>query len=99
MNDISMGTWPAKMLSRDLVRDLTRQMANLVLKDEGRLADADVIRQQLVRCGALGRRGEVEQFVKNFDAEVSEETRRELAISMHPAQVDSKLWLSEELER
>ncbi len=99
MNDISMGTWPGKMLSRDLVRDLTRNMTNLVLKDEGRLAEADVIREQLVRCDALGRRGEVEQFVKNFDAEMTEETRREFAISMHPAQVNSKLWLTEELER
>jgi len=87
------------MLSRDLVRNLTSQMTNLVMKDEGRLAAADLIHEQLVRCGALGRRGEVEQFVKNFDVEITEKTRREFAISMHPAQIDSKLWLTEELER
>ena len=95
MNETSMGIRSTKLLSRDLVRNLTSQMTNLVMKNEGRLAAADAIHEQLVRCGALGRRGEVEQFVKNFDVEIAEETRREFAISMHPAQIDSKLWLIE----
>lgn len=99
MNDISMGTRLVKVLSSNLIRDLTRQISNHVMEGHGRLAQAAPIREQLARCDAIGRRGEVEQFVENFDDEVTNDLRREFAISMHPAQVGSKLWLIEELGR
>ena len=51
------------------------------------------------RAATSGRRGEVEQFVDNFDDEVTGDMRREFAISVHPVQVGSKLWLIDELAR
>jgi hypothetical protein len=99
MNEISISTRATEVLPSDLVRELGLQMSNHVMEGHGRLAQAHTIREQLARCDAIGRRGEVEQFVQNFDDEVTNDMRREFAISVHPVQVGSKLWLIDELGR
>ena len=99
MSEISMSTPPTKVLPSDLVRELGLQMSNHVMEGHGPLAQAHIVREKLARCDAIGRRGEVEQFVQNFDDEVTDNMRREFAISVHPVQVGSKLWLIDELGR
>ena len=99
MNEISMAMRPTHVLPSDLVRELGLRMSNHIMEGHGPLVQARIVREQLARCDASGRRGEVEQFVQNFDDEVTDNMRREFAISVHPVQVGSKLWLIDELGR
>src|SRR3712207_9038145 len=55
--------------------------------------------RSLARCDAFARRAEAERFVRNFGDEVTNDMRREFAISVHPVQFGSKLWLIDELGR
>lgn len=99
MNEISSSGRPENALPGELVRELGIRISNHVMTGHGRLAQARMVREQLLRCDALGRRTEVERFVENFDNEVIADLRREFAISVHPVQVGSKLWLIDELRR
>lgn len=99
MTEILMTGGRTAALPSDLVRELGLQMSDLVIGGHAQLAQADTVREQLERCDPLGRRGEVERFVQNFDDEVTDGLRREFAISVHPVQVASKLWLIDELGR
>jgi hypothetical protein len=99
MNEISISARSTNVLPSDLVRELGLQMSNHIMGGHGRLTQAPTVREQLARCDVIGRRAEVEQFVENFDNEVTDEMRREFAISVHPVQVGSKLWLIDELGR
>ena len=99
MNEIVMSTRPENVLPSDLVRELGLQMSNHLMEGHGPLVQAYFVREQLAHCDAIGRRAEVEQFVQNFDDEVTDKMRREFAISVHPVQVGSKLWLIDELGR
>ena len=74
-------------------------MSNHIMEGEGRLAQADIIREQLVRCDAVAGGPRSSNLLENFDNEVMDNTHREFAISVHPVQIGSKLWLIEELGR
>ena len=92
-----------------VISDLGEAMAMHIVDGEDSLADAPVIREHLARADANGRT-ELQRFVHNVDIELTRipknpddeaatSARRELAIAVHPVQVDSKLWLIDELSR
>jgi len=87
------------VIAPSLVRDLSTEMSRYLTEESGPLAEAPEIHQQLVRCYHTDRRRELERFVQNVDDELSVAARRDFAIAMHPVQVDSKLWLIDELAR
>lgn len=95
-------------LPAPLLEDLCRVLAYHIYEGDGPLVDARAIRQQLGRCDDAGALKELERFVTNVDVQFSRileesdrdevaEARRELAISLHPVQVGSKLWLIDQL--
>jgi hypothetical protein len=101
----SLRSWPP--IASELISDLGAAMAEHIVELKDPLAHAPEIQRQLARA-AESRRAELERFVHHLDAELrripgdpdgAAAARRELAISVHPVQVDSKLWLIDELTR
>jgi hypothetical protein len=107
---MSTSTHAPQALEAGLLRDLGLQMALLIHLGDGTLLQTPEIQRQLTRCQDPARRLELEQFVHRTEDELGRilrevdppnvaAARRELAVSVHPVQFVSKLWLIDELAK
>jgi hypothetical protein len=77
---------------------LTVEVHRHLGEGEGGFADAPGMPTLMARFDGSGRRGEVERFVRDVGGLIAP-ARQDFAIAMHPVQVNSKLWLIDELAR
>lgn len=98
-----MTTSPAIGISRAVTATLARDLCaalSRALRDptESVLADQPEIHRLLAECPDPMRRAELERFVRGIDG-LPADARHDFAIALHPVQVESKLWLIDELTR
>lgn len=99
MIETSSTATPPAVIPAGLVCELGEAMALHLWDHSGPVSQARAVVALLACVAETGRGPEVENFVRNVDAVLADEARRDFAVAMHPVQVRSKLWLIDELTK
>ena len=87
------------VVAPDLIRELGEAIALHLAEQPGPVSESAVVRRQLEGIQGADRRAEAEKLVHNIDLVIADDARWDFAVAVHPVQVQSKLWLIDQLAK
>jgi hypothetical protein len=87
------------VIAPELISELGEAIALHLADQPGPVAESATVQRRLELIENADRRLEAQGLIRNIDAALADDARWDFAVSVHPVQVQSKLWLIDELAK